>query len=197
MLKLAFTGSHSTGKTTLLSDIRSELENEIKVNYITEVARGIIRRGYPLNMDANVDSYVHYINDQLNAEIANMKECSLFISDRTLLDPVAYAVVNAKLPRPYIPDYFIDMMKNVWLLEQKKYDLYVYFPVEFPMDFDGVRPFDEKYRNDIDEAIRYLLEENRINHITISGNREKRKKIMIETIHQLMRDKGDIFPKAK
>ena len=197
MLKLAFTGSHSTGKTTLLSDIRSELENEIKVNYITEVARGIIRRGYPLNMDANVDSYVHYINDQLNAEIANMKECSLFISDRTVLDPVAYAVVNAKLPRPYIPDYFIDMMKNVWLLEQKKYDLYVYFPVEFPMDFDGVRPFDEKYRNDIDEAIRYLLEENRINHITISGNREKRKKIMIETIHQLMRDKGDIFPKAK
>ena len=182
MLNLAFTGSHSTGKTTLLNDIREALKNEMQINYITEVARGIIRKGYPLNMDANVDSYVHYINDQLNAEAINMKGCDLFISDRTLLDPVAYAIVNSKLPRPYIPDYFIDMMKNVWLLEQKKYDLYIYFPIEFPMDYDGVRPSDEKYRKDIDEEIQHLLDENGVSYKKVSGSREQRKRILIKII---------------
>ena len=103
-MRIAFTGSHSTGKTTLLNDIIKYCGGDIKINSITEVARKIIVKGYPLNQDANIDSYIHYINDQLNEENTYMYECDLFISDRTLLDPVAYAMVNSQLPRPYIPE---------------------------------------------------------------------------------------------
>ncbi len=177
-MKIAFTGTHCTGKTTLLHDIEEIFSTEFVVNSVTEVARRIISRGYPLSMDANIDSYVHYINDQLNEENEKMKNCGLFISDRTLLDPVAYAIVNYQLPRPYIPQYFIDMMKNVWLLEKEKYDLYVYFPVEFELEADGVRPSDEKYRQDIDKVIVSLLEEYNINYIKISGNRFERREYL-------------------
>lgn len=174
-MRIAFTGTHCTGKTTLLKDIcRRASESNIKISYVTEVARGIINRGYPLNMDANIDSYIHYINDQLSEENNKINLCDIFISDRTLLDPVAYAIVNSHLPRPYIPQYFIDMMKKVWLLEKEKYDLYIYFPIEFEMEIDGVRPFDEKYRRDIDRQILFLLEENNINFVKMVGTPEER-----------------------
>ena len=186
MMKIAFTGSHSTGKTTLLNDLITYFDDDINIKCITEVARKIIDKGYPLNQDANVDSYVHYINDQLNEENIHMQGCDLFISDRTLLDPVAYSLVNRQLPRPYIPEYFIEMMTNVWLLEQARYDLYVYFPLEFPLEIDGIRPVDEKYRKDIDEKIHMLLMKYNINYITVSGNEMQRRDYLIKVIKKYM-----------
>ena len=186
MMRIAFTGSHSTGKTTLLNDIIKYCGGDIKINSITEVARKIIVKGYPLNQDANIDSYIHYINDQLNEENTYMYECDLFISDNTLLDPVAYAMVKSQLPRPYIPEYFIEMMTNVWLIEQTRYDLYVYFPIEFPLEIDGIRPSDEQYRKDIDEQIRKLLTKHKINYITVSGDEMQRKDYLIKVIEEYL-----------
>ena len=180
-MRIAFTGTHGTGKTTLLHDVIEQRSNDDSFGYITEVARGIIERGYPLNAEANTDSYIHYINDQLIAE-RNIADYKLFISDRTLLDPLAYALINRDLPRPYIHDYFIDMMKNVWLLEKERYDLYIHFPVEFPMMFDGVRPADEEYRISIDRMINRLLNEYYVNFVTISGDMNERKRRIFKII---------------
>ena len=180
-MKIAFTGSHGTGKTTLLNDVKPILASR-GLSYVTEVARRIIQRGYPLNMDANVDSYIHYINDQLNAE-TTMVDCSIFISDRTLLDPLAYALVNNELPRPYIPEYFIEMMQNVWLLEKDRYDLYVYFPVEFSMQIDNVRPQDEIYRWAVGDKIAALLGEHKISHIVMSGSPSERVDSLLQVIN--------------
>lgn len=179
-MKIAFTGTHGTGKTTLLNDAKPILAPR-GMSYVTEVARRIIQRGYPLNMDANVDSYTHYINDQLNAEKA-MSTSSIFISDRTLLDPLAYALVNRELPRPYIPDYFIEMMENVWLLEKKRFDTYVYFPVEFSMQIDNIRPEDENYRRAVDVKILELLKKYNVPHITVSGTPQQRLERLLKLI---------------
>ena len=180
-MKMAFVGTHCTGKTTLLDQLKEKYSGDDSFGYITEVARKIIERGYPLNAEANTDSYIHYINDQLSAEsvINNYK---LFVSDRTLLDPLAYALVNRELPRPYIQDYFIDMMKNVWLLEKARYDLYIYFPIEFPMRFDGVRPSDEEYRTTVDKMIHRLLIEHSVPFVTINGAMNEREQKILAII---------------
>jgi nicotinamide riboside kinase len=180
-MKIAFTGTHCTGKTTLLNNVKKRYLNNQSFGCISGVARNIVSRGYPLNAEANTESYIHYINDQLIAE-HSMTNYKLFISDRTLLDPLAYALVNRELPRPYIQDYFIDMMKNVWLLEKDRYDLYIHFPVEFPMVFDGVRPSDEDYRVAVDEMIQKLLTEHNVDFVTITGSESVRKQKIFEII---------------
>ena len=182
-MKIALAGTHCTGKTTLLIQFKEIYHNNSSFGYITEVARKIIEKGYPLNAEANTDSYIHYINDQLIAE-KNIYTYKIFMSDRTLLDPLAYALVNKKLPRPYIQDYFIDMIRNVWLLEKERYDLYAYFPIEFPMAFDGVRPEDEEYRKRVDEMIYQLLIKYSIKFVTITGSVYERKKILIDAINK-------------
>jgi len=180
-MNIAFTGSHCTGKTTLLHSVVEKYSNDDSFGYITKIAQKIIDKGYPLNTEANTDSYIHYINDQLIAE-RNMVNCKLFISDRTLLDPLAYALVNEKLPRPYVRDYLIDMIKNIWLLEKERYDLYIYFPVEYPMFFNGIRPSDEEYRMNIDKMIYQILNEYSVNYITMNGDVEERKRKIFEII---------------
>ncbi len=176
-MKIALTGTHVTGKTTLINDYRNYLSatgEKRTVGIITGIARGIIARGFPLNKDGNIDSYINYLNDQLNAE-KQMDLYDDFISDRTLLSPLAYSLVNRTLPRPYIPDYFIEMMENVWLMEKNRFDLYLYFPIEFDMIIkDDIHPRDENYRQQIDEMIHSLLIKHNIKFTSITGTREER-----------------------
>lgn len=190
-MKIAFTGTHITGKTTLLKDFEqlmdySNINNPFigkSFGYISGIARSILSRGFPLNKDGNVDSYINYINDQLEAEKI-MSEFDIFISDRTLLSPLAYSCVNKSLPRPFIPDYFISMIENIWLLEKERYNLYIYFPIEFTSQVkDDIHPYDEKYRIDIDNMIHELLEKHDVNHIHITGSREERLRVLVQSIN--------------
>jgi hypothetical protein len=177
-MKLAFTGTHATGKTTLLDAYtehrKCQIGRQNSFGYIKGIARNILSRGFPLNKDGNIYSYVNYINDQLEAE-KKMSEFEDFISDRTLLSPLAYALTNTALPRPFIPDYFISMMENIWLMEKERYDLYLYFPIEFPMIcVEGVHPADNEYRKQVDVTIHNLLKKHNIRHIHITGTVEAR-----------------------
>ncbi|MCL2024182.1 MAG: ATP-binding protein [Coriobacteriia bacterium] len=186
-ISIALAGSHCTGKTTLFDQLKHDLSPEFDLKHITEVARKIIAKGYPLNQDANMESYIHYVNDQLTAEQA-MFAYDVFVSDRTILDPLAYALVNKELPRPYVPDSLIEMMRNIWLMEKEKYDFYVYFPIEFPLTMDDVRPGDEDYRSRVDTMIYSLLMENDVDFITVNGSLEQR----VETVRGEMKSRG--FP---
>lgn len=185
-MKIAFTGTHVTGKTTLLKDcenyISQELEGRYSFGYISGIARNIIKRGFPLNKDGNIYSYVNYINDQLEAE-KRINNYDIFISDRTILSPLAYATANQQLPRPFIPDYFIKMMENIWLMEKEKYDLYVYFPIEFRMgEPDLVHPADEEYRKLIDLTIVKLLKKFDVNYVTMTGSKDERLKTLLNIL---------------
>ena len=184
-MKIAFTGTHVTGKTTLLKDFENYILQKnvtYSFGYISGIARSIIKRGFPLNKDGNVYSYINYINDQLEAEKI-IDNYDIFISDRTLLSPLAYATANQSLPRPFIPDYLIKMIENVWLMEKERYDLYVYFPIEFPMGSpDDIHPFDEEYRLLIDRTIVAFLNEFDVNYITITGNRSNRLQRLLDIL---------------
>jgi nicotinamide riboside kinase len=196
-MNIAFAGTHGTGKTMLLNQMIKIFDKDSSFKYVTEVARKIIQRGYPLNQEANTDSYIHYINEQLKAE-NDIFDSSLFISDRTLLDPLAYALVNKSLPRPYVQDYFIEMLERVWLLEKEQYDLYVYFPIEFPMTFDGIRPEDEEYRRNVDKMIHTLLNKHEINYIEIHGTLIERESLLLEIIEKNGTKKGNrVLQKTK
>ncbi len=181
-MRIAFTGSHCTGKTTLLNQIEKYIPQACNYKSVSEVARNIIKRGYPLNAEANEDSYIHYIRDQLIAE-KEMQKFDVFISDRTLLDPLAYAMVNKTLPRPYVHDYFIEMMENIWYNEKEKYDFYIYFPIEFPLVLDGVRPSEDKYREDVDKTILFLLNKYNVKYYTMKGTPAEREEFMLDLLH--------------
>ena len=181
-MRIAFTGVHSTGKTTLLDALKSNYSEELYA--ISEIARNVISCGYPLGKDANVDSYINLISEQLKAEniFVNYGRDKLIIADRTLLDTLAYAKVNKGLPRPYIPEYFIDMLEQIWLIEKNFYDLYIYFPIEFEMKNDDVRPLGEDYRASVNDQIKRLLDKFSVKYLVITGSVDNRLQQILEVI---------------
>ena len=165
-------GADGVGKTTLLTALAQHYKGSFST--ISGVARGIISRGYPLGKAANKDSYVELLRHQLVAVLQmNARGCR-FISERTLLDPYCYAVVNATLPRPFVNPEFIDLLKQVWSLEATLYRLYLIIPIEFALTADGVRDADQEYQRRIADKMDEILRHSAIPYHVLSGAPDER-----------------------
>lgn len=172
--RIAMVGSHSTGKTTLLNHLRRRC-SAVRLVTIEEIARRLIALGFPMGKNTVVDSWVSFIDEQLRQErVLNGETFDLLVSDRTVMDAAAYSSVNRLLPRPFIPPYFVSMVREIAFREAGYYDLYAYCPIEFPMHADGVRDEDEEYRSAIDRAVRQLLEEAGLDFVVLTGSVEER-----------------------
>lgn len=173
MKRIAIVGTHGVGKTTLANFLVEIGLQNYNVALNSQLARKLIQAGYPLGKNATSESYIQYIIAQLQAE-QSVKSADYFISDRTLLDPLAYATVNHDLLGSTVPESIIKMLNYIWLLELQQYDLYVFVPIEFQMQMDGIRPDGEEYRIEVENRMLHFLEMNKVNFIRVSGTVEAR-----------------------
>ena len=115
-INIAFVGAHSTGKTTLLHEFEKFFSGELFI--IQEAARQLSTQGLKFGQGSNIMSFMHYINQYLVNEILASKiSYKILISDRTILDAVAYAKVNKQNGNEDVPDIFIEMMENISYIE--------------------------------------------------------------------------------
>lgn len=89
--KIGFTGTHGTGKTTLAYGVAAELQ---KSGYNTAIINEAARETrYAINNEtshfAQTDILVRQIRMELDAEL---RPVDFIITDRTVLDPVAYTL---------------------------------------------------------------------------------------------------------
>jgi nicotinamide riboside kinase len=94
-----------------------------------------------------------------------------FISDRTVIDVLAYATTMC---RPSMTARLKDMAEMH--LKDNPYDLVFYIPIEFPLEKDGVRFEDDSYQKIIDLQILKYLKRYKIPYITLTGTLEERLK---------------------
>lgn len=181
MIRIAIAGTHGVGKTSLAYALMNSLAG-FQVTLNSQLARTLIKNGYPLGRDATAESYVQYIVAQLRAE-QFCEPCDLFISDRTLLDPLAYAITNHRSsPNLTVPESIIELLRVTWLLEMQQYALYVFVPIEFDMPIDGVRPEGKDYRKKVEDQILLLLNEYNVNYITVSGTLDDRNRQVLHAL---------------
>jgi len=139
-LKVALTGSHGTGKTTILNNIEHP-------NKIQEIARKeLIKNVKPHDMTPKERLIFQCDYWELQKKTEDSKKD--FLSDRSLLDILAY-------------DLDIMKRKDVYAMLPRlvgRYDVLCYIPIEFPLIVDNVRFHDISYQHDIDYKIRNLLE---------------------------------------
>lgn len=184
-MNIALCGAHGVGKTTLGWELYRHYQAEHKAFLAHGIARGIIARGYSLGAAATMDSYVEYIIEQLST-LARAREYEIYISDRTLLDPYAYALVNQRNGQSLITLRELELLRRVWELEQKEYGLYLYLPVQFPLEQDGIRPADKEYQNQISQSVLGLLQDYHLPYLSIIGNKQEMMQQAIARISELM-----------
>ena len=90
MRKIAFVGTHGTGKTTLAHELVSKLKREgIDVGFLGEIAR---KCPLPINEQTSKKSQIWIILSQIIREIEEEGKSDFLICDRSVLDSYCYYV---------------------------------------------------------------------------------------------------------
>lgn len=168
-MKIAITGAQSTGKSTLLRYLKQD--DDLKgFEFIDELTRKIAAKGININEEGSNMSQIFTVT--IHAE--NIVK-DHFISDRCALDGLVYTkwLFDQGKVDKWILDYAVGVAKEVI----PRYDYIFYLPAEIPIEDDGVRSADVKFRDEIVALFEMYTKELDIKLIELSGSVKDRAKL--------------------
>lgn len=154
---IAIVGADCSGKTSLFDHLENHFGSVFQ--YMSSIAGQVINDGYPLGKNASKDSYIELNKQYVSMLNDGLREPRAFLSDRSLIDAYCYALVNSRLPRPQIPDEFIQFLRQQWILELNFVSIYIHCIPEFEIEPDGKRVVDTNYQAGITDQFSALLRE--------------------------------------
>lgn len=175
MRKVAVSGSHGTGKTTLLRALATMAGESLVV--VDEVPRVLARMaadpGY-LQREANTfnrQTVIKMGQVALETEAGSSPTSSLILTDRTVVDHLAYTkfLFADELKTP--EGELLEESVRLWT---KTYSAIFVLRPEFPPVDDGTRESDESFQHDIDRLIVEYYSLWDIETVELSGTTENR-----------------------
>jgi nicotinamide riboside kinase len=174
-MRIGFTGTMSVGKTTLVNALK-ELPEFAHHTFATERSKYLRDLGIPLNTDSTIKGQVVFL-----AERASELMCENIITDRTIIDVMAFTRLAKSIPY-YMGDDFEQLSSH--LIREYDYIFYI-SPEGVELEDNGVRTIDEKYRMNIDAEIKKIINSYKSKiktYVELSGTTEER----IQKIKQVM-----------
>ena len=161
-MRIAFTGAHGTGKSTLATPLARELD----LPELGTPGRWLKARGIAVNKDAGVDTQAIAWFLQYQFE----HEHDSWITSRSMLDILAYAAVPAaERDLTVVEQTLLDQMTLATRdhLLAGHYDLLIYTPPRIPLVADEVRIADDQFQADTDAFILARLTEWNTPHLLV------------------------------
>ncbi len=147
IMKIAFVGTHGTGKTTLCYELAAWMKKrEARVDMVREIAR---RCPLPINQETTLEAQSWILHRQIAEEIQTASEQDVVICDRSVLDNYAYLTHRLG---PLAP---LDELVRYWM---KTYSHLFKVPIVSAPAFDGTRDTSAAFQRAIDEEVDGLIE---------------------------------------
>jgi nicotinamide riboside kinase len=173
--KIAISGAHCVGKTTLIKAIQSSglfKDYEIK----TEIVRSLMEKGIKINKGADPGSQITILEEHYKIALNNPR----FITDRCSVDAFVYSIWD------YLEgNYTFEQHKsfeNLFLSSKDLYDQHFFIEPEFPIIKDNVRDEDESYRNKLNGLFKAVYQKYSIPFVHLTGSTEWRYQVFKNTI---------------
>jgi len=183
---IGISGATGVGKSTLCSDLAerlSELKSpKIETEIRGRVARSLKRSGIPSDGDTREIDYPMYFEKHFKNIVAPTS-ADVLILDRTIVDTLSYAKVNANLSPQWIG--LIESITGYLMTLVIKY---FFIPIEFGIAEDGVRCIDPEYRVKVEHAILENLHRFRRDYQVLKGARPERVDQAIRILASLVRN---------
>ena len=165
-MKIGLCGTMSVGKTTLVNALKKE---PIFKDYTfrTERSKYLSSLGIPLNTDSTFKGQLVFAAER-SAELMQEK----IITDRTIIDVMAFCALSEAMN---IEEK--NSLKNTLKYLIKEYDVIFYIDdLSIPIEDNGIRETDERYRVYIDDKIKEIIQEYKDQCIimSISGTTKDR-----------------------
>ena len=176
-MKIAFTGAQSTGKTTLLKELKRDPDFSLKFDFRDEITRRMQKKGLSINESGNDITQLLIMNSHIkNTLIDNV------IMDRCALDGLVYT--DWMYRKGKIQQWVIEYADNVFKMLIDRYDYIFYLVPEFDIEDDGVRSTDIDFRNEIVILFEQYIKAWNIPVIKLTGTVEQRLNKIKETINE-------------
>lgn len=146
-MKIAFIGTHGTGKTILAHELVARLKKKgVDAGILSEVVRNC---PFPINEEATKKSQIWIILNQIIKELESEEKYSTIVCDRSVLDGYCYYV--NKFGRA---SFLEDLIKK----HLSTYTYLIRVPIRKGLlRKDKVRSTDEKFQKDVDEQFNRML----------------------------------------
>ena len=176
-MKIAFTGAQSTGKTTLLKELKRDPDLSLKYDFRDEITRRMQKKGLSINEGGNDITQLLIMNSHIkNTLIDNV------IMDRCALDGLVYTDWMSRKGK--VQQWVLQYADNVFKMLIDRYDHIFYLVPEFDIEDDGVRSTDIKFRNEIVILFEKYIKALNIPVIKLTGTVEQRLNKIKETINE-------------
>ena len=176
-MKIAFTGAQSTGKTTLLKELKRDPDLSLKYDFRDEITRRMQKKGLSINEGGNDITQLLIMNSHIkNSLIDNV------IMDRCALDGLVYTDWMSRKGK--VQQWVLQYADNVFKMLIDRYDHIFYLVPEFDIEDDGVRSTDIDFRNEIVELFEKYIKAIDIPVIKLTGTVEQRLNKIKETINE-------------
>lgn len=174
---VAFTGAHSTGKSTMLQFFQGK-KGVVCVDSVTRSTISSKERRVDgiESLDEAQKRIAKNIVDKMNSLIEdNRKDPSIvYLLDRSVFDFLAYT--KAFLDRNQVCEKTWNEVYKICEGLWDHLDLVFYLPIEFPIVDDGVRSLDESLRREVDQNIQDLLRDVGKESYALQGSVKERVK---------------------
>jgi thymidylate kinase len=154
MYKIALSGTHGSGKTTLVNFVTGKLKSyAINIGCMAETAR---TSPFIINGTKSIDTQLHIFFKHIEQEILEkLSKYDIFLTDRTPIDMLAYT----ELFYPKEEDT-IQMMHNLcqWYMKSYKCIFRTTFMYNLDNDHDNFRPKENSLQKKADKKIKELLD---------------------------------------
>lgn len=171
---IAFTGAHSTGKTTLLDNLREE---PILKGYTfkTEITRSLQKKGLSINEEGNSQTQGEIMRSHLNTlKINNV------LMDRCFLDGIVYTKYLHETGN--VSDFCLNQSTVLFQDNINRYDLLFYFIPELKLEDDKIRSISISFHSRIVQLFNEYISMYQLKVIPVLGSIEERKKIVLKHI---------------
>ena len=185
MLKIAVSGAHGTGKTTLCKYLEENTGALIDLAICREVPRIIIqtvgdpdffKRGHN-TVARQLLIFLYQLEEERKQGVGKQ----VLLCDRTPVDHLAYTYANHADFRESEENAALLSLISEWL---DTFDIIFKVPIEFPVHDDGVREGAADFQTEIDQAIDKLYEDFKVPMVLVTGTVEQRASIISQAIQE-------------
>lgn len=167
-MKIAFIGTHGTGKTTLTHNLVLELKNKGKdVDFHGEIAK---KCPFPINEATTKKAQIWLILYQILSEIEIEDKSEILISDRSILDSYCYYVNKfgrSKYLEPLVKKHL------------ETYDFLIKIPIRKGfLKKDKIRSINPQFQKDIDNIFNKILKTLKISYLEFKRENISNKEII-------------------
>ena len=177
-MKIAFIGTHGTGKTTLAHSLVASLKkSRVDTGFVSEIAREC---PFPINENRTKKSQIWIILNQIIKEMEIEEKYEVIVSDRSVLDGYCYYIAKfgiSKILEPLIKKHM------------ETYDFLIYVPIrEKLLIKDKVRSINKDFQKEIDILFQKVLKKFKIKPLTF--NKDIEKEVLEKIKHKLINQKN-------